>query len=199
MDATGFWDEFKTDWACLDCELMPWSAKAQELLRSQYAAVGAAGRASLPKAVAALRQAAERSAQRTADLADAADAAGYATSENRRDGHRAVRQRLPPLLLAGELAGRPEAGALPPAGHRGQGPRRPGPRLAHGDAGRDLPPRPGAAAGHAVQGGRCDRPGQPATGHRLVAGADRPRRRRHGRQAARVHRQGHRRASCSRP
>ena len=23
----------KTDWVCLDCELMPWSAKAQELLR----------------------------------------------------------------------------------------------------------------------------------------------------------------------
>ena len=33
---------------------MPWSAKAQELLRTQYAAVGAAGSASLPRAVAAL-------------------------------------------------------------------------------------------------------------------------------------------------
>ena len=60
MDASGFWTQFSTDWACLDCELMPWSAKAQELLRSQYAAVGAAGRASLPKVVAALRQASER-------------------------------------------------------------------------------------------------------------------------------------------
>ena len=60
MDASGFWTQFNTDWACLDCELMPWSAKAQELLRSQYAAVGASGRASLPKVVAALRQAAER-------------------------------------------------------------------------------------------------------------------------------------------
>ena len=39
---------------------MPWSAKAQELLRTQYAAVGAAGSASLPRAVAALEQAAER-------------------------------------------------------------------------------------------------------------------------------------------
>lgn len=52
------WDEFQTDWICLDCELMPWSAKAQELLRQQYAAVGAAARASLPDAVAALEQAA---------------------------------------------------------------------------------------------------------------------------------------------
>ena len=39
---------------------MPWSAKAQELLRTQYAAVGAAGSASLPRAVAALEQAAGR-------------------------------------------------------------------------------------------------------------------------------------------
>ena len=60
MDGSGFWSEFDTDWACLDCELMPWSAKAQELLRAQYAAVGAAARASLPKVVAALQQAAER-------------------------------------------------------------------------------------------------------------------------------------------
>ena len=60
MDASSFWTQFSTDWACLDCELMPWSVKAQELLRSQYAAVGASGRASLPKAVAAVRRAAER-------------------------------------------------------------------------------------------------------------------------------------------
>ena len=37
---------------------MPWSAKAHELLRSQYAAVGAAGNASLPFVVSALEQAA---------------------------------------------------------------------------------------------------------------------------------------------
>src|SRR5258706_14716321 len=60
LDKTGFWEEFKTDWVCLDCELMPWSAKAQALLKEQYAAVGAAGQASLPKAVASLAQAAGR-------------------------------------------------------------------------------------------------------------------------------------------
>ena len=43
LTASGFWDDFRTTWGCLDCELLPWSAKAQELLRSQYAAVGAAG------------------------------------------------------------------------------------------------------------------------------------------------------------
>jgi protein phosphatase len=47
VEAAGFWEEFETDWICLDCELMPWSAKAQELLRQQYAAVGAAARAAL--------------------------------------------------------------------------------------------------------------------------------------------------------
>lgn len=51
LTTAGFWDEFKTTWVCLDCELMPWSAKAQELLRNQYAAVGAAGRAALPVVV----------------------------------------------------------------------------------------------------------------------------------------------------
>ena len=50
----GIWERLKTDWVCLDCELMPWSAKAQELLRQQYAPTGAAARAALPAALAAL-------------------------------------------------------------------------------------------------------------------------------------------------
>ena len=53
----GFWEEFETDWVCLDCELMPWSAKAQELLRRQYAAVGAAARTSLADVTNALERA----------------------------------------------------------------------------------------------------------------------------------------------
>jgi protein phosphatase len=60
LTAANFWDTFNSTWACWDCELMPWSAKAQELLRSQYAAVGAAGRASLPHAISALEQSAAR-------------------------------------------------------------------------------------------------------------------------------------------
>lgn len=60
MDRSGFWDELKTDWACLDCELMPWSAKAQELIRAQYAAVGAAGRSALPAALELLEAVAGR-------------------------------------------------------------------------------------------------------------------------------------------
>ena len=59
-DRIGLWSELSTDWICLDCELMPWSAKAQELLRTQYAAVGAASRAALGDAVLALERAAAR-------------------------------------------------------------------------------------------------------------------------------------------
>jgi protein phosphatase len=51
MEQANFWEEFSTDWACLDCELMPWSAKAQELLKNQYAAVGAAATVSLGEAI----------------------------------------------------------------------------------------------------------------------------------------------------
>jgi len=60
MTKAGFWDEFASDWFCLDCELMPWSAKAQELLRTQYAAVGSASRAAVAEAVAVIEQATNR-------------------------------------------------------------------------------------------------------------------------------------------
>ncbi len=57
LDGSSLWEELATDWVCLDCELMPWSAKAQELLKQQYAAVGAAATSALPAAVAALEAA----------------------------------------------------------------------------------------------------------------------------------------------
>ncbi|PYV38657.1 MAG: polynucleotide kinase-phosphatase [Acidobacteria bacterium] len=60
LDRAGLWEELQTNWVCLDCELMPWSAKAQELLRNQYAAVGAASQAALPQAIEILGQAAQR-------------------------------------------------------------------------------------------------------------------------------------------
>jgi protein phosphatase len=56
----GFWEEFQTDWICFDAELMPWSAKAQELLRQQYAAVGAAAQASLVETIASMEGVASR-------------------------------------------------------------------------------------------------------------------------------------------
>ncbi len=60
LDASGLWEELGTDWMVLDCELMPWSAKAQALIRQQYAPVGAAGGAALAAAGAALEAAAAR-------------------------------------------------------------------------------------------------------------------------------------------
>jgi protein phosphatase len=68
LDASGFWEQLGTDWVCLDCELMPWSAKAQELIRRQYAAVGAAARAALPEAVSALDSADRRGAPGASEL-----------------------------------------------------------------------------------------------------------------------------------
>ncbi|MFD4231823.1 polynucleotide kinase-phosphatase [Streptomyces sp. NPDC058545] len=79
VTAAGLWDEWDTDWVLLDAELMPWSLKAGGLLRSQYAAVGAASGAVLPGANAALAAAtargvdvaelAARQQDRTADAA----------------------------------------------------------------------------------------------------------------------------------
>jgi protein phosphatase len=60
VDAAGLWDELGTGWVVLDCELLPWSAKAMELVRRQYAAVGAAARAGLGGTIATLEQAARR-------------------------------------------------------------------------------------------------------------------------------------------
>lgn len=73
------WDELSTSWMILDCELMPWSAKAQELLSKQYAAVGSAARATLAMAERLLAQAVQRHpdlaplAAEQADRARAAD------------------------------------------------------------------------------------------------------------------------------
>jgi protein phosphatase len=60
LTAADTWTTLATTWVCLDCELLPWSAKAQELLKTQFAAVGAAGRAALPRVVSSLAQAAGR-------------------------------------------------------------------------------------------------------------------------------------------
>jgi protein phosphatase len=57
-ESAGLFDELGTSWLLLDAELLPWSAKAGQLLRDQYAAVGAAARASLPVAVEVLGDAA---------------------------------------------------------------------------------------------------------------------------------------------
>ncbi len=56
------WDELASDWLVLDAELLPWSAKAEELLRRQYAPVGAAATATLGWQAQLLRAAHDRGA-----------------------------------------------------------------------------------------------------------------------------------------
>jgi protein phosphatase len=56
-ESAGLFDELQTPWLLFDAELLPWSAKAEQLLRDQYAAVGAAARTALPVAVDVLEQA----------------------------------------------------------------------------------------------------------------------------------------------
>jgi protein phosphatase len=60
LDAAGLWDELGTEWLVLDCELLPWSAKAEDLLRRQYAAVGASGSRALRAEAAVARAASSR-------------------------------------------------------------------------------------------------------------------------------------------
>ena len=60
LEAAGLFDELATDWFCLDAEIMPWSAKAQGLIEQQYAPVGAAARAALDHAQAAVTLASAR-------------------------------------------------------------------------------------------------------------------------------------------
>src|SRR5690554_6539268 len=55
-----FWNKFNTDWVCLDAELMPWSAKAQALLKEQYASVGSVAGGALPEVVSALQKTLDR-------------------------------------------------------------------------------------------------------------------------------------------
>jgi protein phosphatase len=54
LTKSGFWEDCVTDWVCLDAEIMPWSAKAQKLLVTQYAIVGLAGRLGLTQAIEAI-------------------------------------------------------------------------------------------------------------------------------------------------
>lgn len=86
-DRSGLWEELGTDWMCLDCELMPWSVKAQELLTSQYAPVAAAGTqvllsartalASATTRIDALQELAKRTEARLESLAKYREAYGH--------------------------------------------------------------------------------------------------------------------------
>jgi protein phosphatase len=56
----GMWEGFGTEWFTLDCELMPWSVKAMELIRQQYAAAGCTSTNALDRTVQVLEKARAR-------------------------------------------------------------------------------------------------------------------------------------------
>ena len=109
LDQADLWAELDTDWLLFDAELLPWSAKAGDLLRTQYAPVGAAANAALPAAVAALTAASDRGIDVSDLLTRTAARAGHARAfrESYRryvwptDGLHGV-QLAPFQLLAGE-------------------------------------------------------------------------------------------------
>ena len=177
----GLFDELGTRWLLLDAELLPWNVKAGQLLRDQYAAVGAAARAALPAAVGRAR------AGPGPDLpADGPAVTALLDRTRARAGERRrLHRRLPALLLGhrrpGRRARRPVPGArlrgsrlprapapLAPGGRRPAGRRRPGPDHHH----------PAARGGD-----RRSRLGR--RGHPVVGGPDRRRGRGHGGQARR--------------
>jgi protein phosphatase len=59
-DTAGLFDEWHSDWLLIDAEIMPWSLKAHDLVKRQYAAVGRAGQMGLTAALDVLAKAAAR-------------------------------------------------------------------------------------------------------------------------------------------
>jgi polynucleotide kinase-phosphatase len=66
VTSAGLWDELGATWLLLDTEILPWTAKAETMVRHQYAKVGAAATTALPAAIDVL----EAAAARGADVAD---------------------------------------------------------------------------------------------------------------------------------
>ena len=196
LTAADLWAKLETTWVCLDCELMPWSAKAQELLRTQYAAVGVGG------------------------LGLAAPG-GHGSGRKRRGGWRARRRRKLVEVEARFRRREQDIGRFVAAYRQYCWPVEsladlklaPFHLLAtegHVHTDKDHPwhmetlaevcrADPGTAAGDPVQGRGRDRPGQPGGRDRLVDGADGPGRRGDGGQAAGLHPTRVAGASPSRP
>jgi protein phosphatase len=182
-EAAELFEQLRSDWLCLDCELMPWSAKAQALLQSQYAAVGAAAAAALHDGAAVLSAAAQRLEQ-ARPLAERWNAR-RGLIDQYRDAYRRYcwpidsvdDLRLAPFhLLASEGKSHVDKDHL---WHM---------PVAHAHAGRYVRGRSAAAARDLSPLCRSERSGERGTRHRLVGGPDPARRRRDGHQAAGVHR-----------
>ena len=174
-DSAGLWDELGTDWVLLDTEIMPWSAKAIELIRSQYAASARppgppCRRLSTrctwpPPAASTSTDCSTRTAQRAADA----------------EAFTAVYRRYSWPIDGAE--GRPHR-AVPGARERGHDVRDPGPRVAPRPRRPARRRRPRAVHDDASTGRRHRRRGVRRRRGRLVGRADGRRRRGDGGQAA---------------
>ena len=179
LQDAGLWDELATDWVCLDCELMPWSAKALELIRTQYAPVGAAGEAMLSSLQQMLARSAEAGTLLPALQAEVAE---------RLQAVQAYRQVYPAYHWGRGRCRGPPPRAVPPAGQRRACACRPRPCLAPG-----LACAPGAGAARLGRGHRTPAGGpgryRGLRGRGAVVGRPHPGwRRRRGHQAVRLHR-----------
>lgn len=56
LEQSAFWETFQTDWVLLDCEILPWSLKARQLIEKQYSPAGHAGKEALAASLAMLRK-----------------------------------------------------------------------------------------------------------------------------------------------
>ncbi|WP_431711554.1 polynucleotide kinase-phosphatase [Glutamicibacter uratoxydans] len=59
-DAIGLWDTLESDWVIFDGELLPWSLKAEALIKDTYATVATSGSAASQSTINILEQAQER-------------------------------------------------------------------------------------------------------------------------------------------
>src|SRR5260370_109366 len=104
IEKAGLFAEIGTSWLLLDAELLPWNVKAGPLLRDQYAAVGAAARASLPAAASALEQACARDLPGVGALLD--------RTRSRRADAEALTAAPLPYRLATDRPGPPRRAAV---------------------------------------------------------------------------------------
>ncbi len=184
MAASGLWDEMAADWAVLDAELMPWSAKAAGLLKDQYGPVGAAGRADLAMLVEALALAESRGVELGELVAEArerlGEIEGYITAYVQGRYSLANQKVLNGLKLA-------------PFHLLAAGPSTFFDRDRHAWHMTTLGParrgRPGLDRRDPLEARQSARRIRPARSDRLVVRADRGRDGRDGRQAARLRRQ----------
>lgn len=87
LESAGLWQALASDWVLLDGELLPWSAKAQDLLQRQYAPTGVAAQVALAAAADSLARASARGID-VGGLEDtlatrSADAAGFVAAWRR--------------------------------------------------------------------------------------------------------------------